>query len=69
MPFDGFHISLSFNHVASRTLGVLQIRVWDSEAGDLYSLSIANENGEFTPSDILSAVSFDPRRCVPAGLR
>ncbi|EDQ92235.1 uncharacterized protein MONBRDRAFT_17802 [Monosiga brevicollis MX1] len=50
--------------------GENQIRLWNAEAGDLYSLSIAQESGDFTPSDILAAVSYDPRsQLMAAGSR
>jgi intraflagellar transport protein 140 len=49
------------------TTGENQIRIWDSEEGETYSLSIARESGDFTPSDIIQTAAFDVRSSILAG--
>lgn len=49
------------------TTGENQIRIWDSEEGETYSLSLAKESGEFTPSDVIQAVAYDRHSGILAG--
>eukprot|EP00049_Salpingoeca_infusionum_P004465 m.79743 g.79743 ORF g.79743 m.79743 type:complete len:1348 (+) comp12578_c0_seq1:46-4089(+) len=43
------------------------IRFWDSEEGEVVLLSLSDEQGDFSSSDIIQSVSFDSRSNIIAG--